>query len=136
MEMLRIFLCILHNYKIYFIFLVNSCLDIIHVVNSFYDGKKELDEERSNWMKQFMKIYKDLLMLSQLSLSFITPILLCLALSWWLSSYVGLWVYIPGFLLGLGSAFMVAYKFYLSVTKKEEREKDSKKKKASYNKHL
>jgi len=136
MEMLRIFLCFLHNYKIYFIFLVNSCLDIIHVVNSFYDGKKELDEERSNWMKQFMKIYKDLLMLSQLSLSFITPILLCLALSWWLSSYVGLWVYIPGFLLGLGSAFMVAYKFYLSVMRKEEKEKDSKKKKASYNKHL
>jgi len=87
-------------------------------------------------MKQFMKIYKDLLMLSQLSLSFITPILLCLALSWWLSSYVGLWVYIPGFLLGLGSAFMVAYKFYLSVMRKEEKEKDSKKKKASYNKHL
>ena len=87
-------------------------------------------------MKQFMKIYKDLLMLSQLSLSFITPILLCLALSWWLSSYVGLWVYIPGFLLGLGSAIMVAYKFYLSVIKKEEREKDNKKKKASYNKHL
>ena len=87
-------------------------------------------------MKQLMKMYKDLLMLSQLSLSFITPILLCLAISWWLSSYVGLWVYIPGFLLGLGSAFMVAYKFYLSVTKKEEREKDSKKKKISYNKHL
>ena len=87
-------------------------------------------------MKQFMKIYKDLLMLSQLSLSFITPILLCLALSWWLSSYVGLWVYIPGFLLGLGSAFMVAYKFYLSVIKKEKKEKDAKKKKTSYNRHL
>ena len=87
-------------------------------------------------MKQWMKIYKDILMLSQLSLSFITPILLCLAICWWLSSRIGMWVYIPGFLLGLGSSFMVAYKFFLSVIKKEDKDKEGKKQKASYNKHL
>ena len=87
-------------------------------------------------MKQWMKIYKDILMLSQLSLSFITPILLCLAICWWLSPRIGLWVYIPGFLFGLGSSFMVAYKFYLSIIKKEDKEKEGKRKKASYNKHL
>lgn len=75
-------------------------------------------------------------MLSQFGLSFITPTLLCLAICWWLSSRWGIggWVYIPGFFFGMGGSGMVAYKFYLSVTKKEK--KKEKKTPISFNRHF
>lgn len=87
-------------------------------------------------MKQWRDMYQNILMLTQLGLSFVTPILLCLALCWWLTTGLGLggWVYIPGFFLGLGSSGMVAYKLYLSVMNREK--KESGKKKVYYNRHL
>lgn len=87
-------------------------------------------------MKQWRDMYQNILMLTQLGLSFATPILLCLALCWWLTTRLGLggWVYIPGFFLGLGSSGMVAYKLYLSVMNREK--KESGKKKVYYNRHL
>lgn len=74
-------------------------------------------------------------MLSQFGLSFITPLLLCLAVCWWLTAYMGMggWVYIPGFFFGLGGSFTVAYKLYLSVMKRQK--KEEKKKKVSFNRH-
>ena len=50
-------------------------------------------------MKQWSEILRNVTMLSQLGLSFITPLLLCLALCWFIISKtgVGVWVYIPGF---------------------------------------
>ena len=69
-------------------------------------------------MKNWADILKNLTILTQFGLSFITPLLLCLALSWWLTEKfnLGSWVYIPGFFFGLGGSAMVAYKLYLSVT--------------------
>lgn len=86
-------------------------------------------------MKNWSDTVKNLTMLSQLGLSFITPLLLCLAVCWWLTGHAGLggWVYIPGFFFGLGGSFMVAYKFYLSVM--ERHKKEQKKDKASFNRH-
>lgn len=89
-------------------------------------------------MKHWSYIYKNLLMLSQLGLSFIMPLLLCLALCWLLTDKAGLggWVYVLGFFFGIGGSVMTAYKFYLSTLKQEEKEKKTKKKTVSYNKHL
>ena len=88
-------------------------------------------------MKQWSEILRNVTMLSQLGLSFITPLLLCLALCWFIISKtgVGVWVYIPGFIFGLGSSFMVAYRLYLSVLKKEEKEK-KKRTSVSFNQHV
>ena len=33
---------------------------------------------------------------------------------------IGLWIYIPGFILGLGASFMTAYKLWLSVIAREK----------------
>ena len=68
-------------------------------------------------MKQWSEILRNVTMLSQLGLSFITPLLLCLALCWFIISKtgVGVWVYIPGFFFGMGGSATVAYKFYLSI---------------------
>lgn len=53
-------------------------------------------------LKQWSEILRNVTMLSQLGLSFITPLLLCLALCWFITSRTGVgdWVYIPGFSLG------------------------------------
>lgn len=87
-------------------------------------------------MKQWSNFMKQITLLTQFGLSLITPLLVCLAVSWWLASKTGIgaWVYIPGFFFGLGSSGMVAYKLYLSVSKQEKKEK--KKDKISFNRHL
>lgn len=86
-------------------------------------------------MKRFGDIYKNMIMLTQFGLSFITPLLMCLALCWWLSSHFGIggWIFIPGFFFGMGGSGMVAYKLYLSVTERQKKEKP--KKKVSFNSH-
>ena len=63
-------------------------------------------------MKQWSEIMRNVTMLSQLGLSFITPLLLCLALCWFIISKTGVggWIYIPGFFFGMGgSATAVSY---------------------------
>lgn len=89
-------------------------------------------------MKRFKEVYQNILMLSQLGLSFIMPLLLCLGLCWFLTAKAGagVWVYIPGFFFGLGGSFMTAYKFYAAAVKQEEKKAETKKKKVSFNKHL
>ena len=74
-------------------------------------------------MKQWSEILRNVTMLSQLGLSFITPLLLCLALCWFIISKtgVGVWVYIPGFFFGMGGSATVAYKFYLSINKQQKK---------------
>ena len=68
-------------------------------------------------MKQWSEIIRNVTMLSQLGLSLITPVLICLAVCWLIVSKTGAggWVYIPGFFFGLGGSGTVAYKFYLSI---------------------
>lgn len=86
-------------------------------------------------MKNGADILKNITMLTQLGLSFITPLLICLGVCWWLYSRMGVggWVFIPGFFFGLGGSAMVAYKFYLSIVKHQKKEK--KKSKVSFNRH-
>ena len=86
-------------------------------------------------MKNWTDMIKNVTMLTQFGLSFVTPLLLCLAACWWLTAYTGVggWIYILGFFFGLGGSFMVAYKLYLSVLSREK--KEEKKKKISFNRH-
>lgn len=86
-------------------------------------------------MKNWADILKNITMLTQFGLSFITPLLVCLGVCWWLSSHTGVggWVFIPGFFFGMGGSGMVAYKLYLSVITREK--KDRKKQKVFFNKH-
>ena len=94
-----------------------------------------LSFERMTFMKYWTDMLRNLTALTQFGLSLITPLLLCLGLCWWLSSRmgVGAWVYIPGFFFGMGGSAMVAYKLYLTVIKKDKKEK--KKNKISFNRH-
>lgn len=87
-------------------------------------------------MKGWTGVVKNLTMLTQFGLSFITPLLLCLGICWWLNGKVGVggWVYLPGFFFGLGGSGMVGYKMYLSVTGKQKKEKMKEKK--SFNRHV
>ena len=87
------------------------------------------------FMKKWGDIIKNMTLLSQFSLSFITPLLLCLLICWWMSTSLGIgeWIFIPGFFFGLGGSFTVAYKLYLSVTGHQKKEK--KKNKVSFNRH-
>ena len=88
-------------------------------------------------MKKWGDIIKNMTLLSQFSLSFITPLLLCLLICWWMSTSLGIgeWIFIPGFFFGLGGSFTVAYKLYLSVTGHQKKEKEKKKNKVSFNRH-
>lgn len=88
-----------------------------------------------NSMKQWMSLVKQLTLLTQFGLSFITPLLMCLGICWLLceKALLGSWVFIPGFFFGLGGSAMVAWKLYVSVTAQEQKEK--KEKRVSYNRH-
>lgn len=66
-----------------------------------------------NIMKNWADILKNLTILTAVRPFFYYPLLLCLALSWWLTEKfnLGSWVYIPGFFFGLGGSAMVATNF-------------------------
>ena len=98
------------------------------MVGIFYRGMMD--------RKILREILKNITLVGQLGLSFIMPVLLCVGLCWFLTDRfgVGAWIYILGFVFGLGASFMTAYKFYLSVVAKEEKEAE-KNKKVSFNRH-
>lgn len=98
---------------------------------------KKLDKKEKR-MKQWSEIIRNVTMLSQLGLSLITPVLICLAVCWLIVSKTGAggWVYIPGFFFGLGGSGTVAYKFYLSINRQQKKENKKKKNKVSFNRHL
>ena len=83
------------------------------------------------------EIFAQLTMLAQLGLSLATPLLICLAVCYLLCTRLGfgLWVYIPGMIMGLGASFMTAYKVYLSVTGKQKK-RERREKEVSFNKHI
>ena len=64
-------------------------------------------------------------MIGQLGLSLLMPLLMCLFGCYLLVTKLSapIWVYIPGFILGLGASMTTAYKVYLSVVHKEEKKK-------------
>ena len=80
-------------------------------------------------MKKWTDIIEKLTMLTQLSLSLVTPLLLCLGLCWWSSNRwsLGGWIYMIGFFFGLGGSAMTAWKFYRSVVMRQERTEKEKK---------
>ncbi len=84
-------------------------------------------------MRDLSRFMRNLSLIGQLGLSLVTPVLMCLAVCYLLTSRCGLgnWVYLPGFILGLGSSFMTAYKVYLSAMKKNPKEKE----KTAFNRH-
>ena len=86
-------------------------------------------------MKNFSEILKHISMLGQLGLNIAIPIVLCILGCWFLTDRfgVGEWVFIPGIILGIGGSFMSGYKFYVSESKRAEKDKD--KNKVSFNKH-
>ncbi|MBQ7370296.1 MAG: AtpZ/AtpI family protein [Blautia sp.] len=89
-------------------------------------------------MKDLTEIVKHLTLVTQFGLSLITPLLLCLGLSWWAFAklQVGGWVFIPGFFFGLGGSAMVAYKLFLGEEKRQEKEKKKEPPHISFNQHL
>ena len=95
-------------------------------------------KQKGEEMKQWSEIIRNVTMLSQLGLSLITPVLICLAVCWLIVSKTGAggWVYIPGFFFGLGGSGTVAYKFYLSINRQQKKENKKKKNKVSFNRHL
>ncbi len=89
-----------------------------------------MDDKR----KQMRDALRHLTYLSQLGLSLVIPLLMCVLLCYWLTAKfeIGGWIYIPGFILGLGSSCMTAWKFYTSVNMKN---KNKKKDPPSFNQH-
>lgn len=84
-------------------------------------------------MKGLSNLFKQLAMISQLGITLIMPLLLCMLLCWFLTAKceLGGWVFIPGLIFGLGGSFMSGYKIYKSETAKSQ----DKEKKVSFNKH-
>ncbi|WP_243108338.1 AtpZ/AtpI family protein [Butyrivibrio sp. X503] len=89
-------------------------------------------------MKRMSEIFGQLAMVGQLGLSLLMPLLMCLFACYLLCSKlsVGAWVYIPGFIMGLGGSMMTAYKVYLAVLKKESKKKSRSNNEISFNKHI
>ena len=80
-------------------------------------------------MNDWRKALRYLTLLSQLGLSLVVPLLMCILFCWWLNTAhgVGVWVYIPGFFFGLGGSFTTAWRLYKTVTAGEDKHKDRKK---------
>ncbi|MBR4670052.1 MAG: AtpZ/AtpI family protein [Butyrivibrio sp.] len=89
-------------------------------------------------MKRMSEIFGQLAMVGQLGLSLLMPLLMCLFACYLLCSKlsVGAWVYIPGFILGLGGSMTTAYKVYLTVLHKESKKKSRNENEISFNKHI
>lgn len=90
-------------------------------------------------VKELSKILGQFAMVGQLGLSLLMPLLLCLLGCYLLCTRlsVGAWIYIPGFILGLGGSMTTAYKVYLSVIHREDKKKKEKNPNEVYfNKHI
>lgn len=76
-------------------------------------------------VRNVSKLIGQFAMVGQLGLSLLMPLLMCLFACYLLVSKLSApgWIYIPGFILGLGASMTTAYKVYLSVVQKEEKKK-------------
>lgn len=86
--------------------------------------------------KFWANIFKQLSWLTQLGLSIIMPTLICVLICAYLCTHfdIGGWIFIPGFILGLGASFTTGYNFYISESKKSD--KESKDRKRGFNSHV
>ena len=87
-------------------------------------------------MKDWANFSQRLIMLGQLGLSLMMPLLICMGACYLLTfkAGLGLWIYFPGFIFGLGGSFMTAYKLWLSVKRKAEKESEDES--LAFNKHV
>ena len=76
-------------------------------------------------LKNASKLIGQFAMVEQLGLSLLMPLLMCIVACFLLNTKLGIsaLIYIPGFILGLGASMTTAYKVYLSVVRKEEKNK-------------
>ena len=88
---------------------------------------------KMNWSE----ITQRLVMIGQLGLALLMPLLLCLVVCYLLCTRLGLplWIYLPGFVFGLGSSFMTAYKFWLQVMQREKEAQEKEERNISFNAH-
>ena len=90
---------------------------------------------RRNGMRNWVTISQRLIMIGQLGLSLLMPLLMCMGGCYLLTTRlgIGLWIYFPGFIFGLGGSFMTAYKLWLSINAKEKKRGESEP--TSFNNH-
>ncbi|MBQ7679511.1 MAG: AtpZ/AtpI family protein [Butyrivibrio sp.] len=69
------------------------------------------------------KLLNGIALIGQLGLSLLMPLLLCLGGCYLLVNHTGVgpWIYLAGFVLGLGGSFSTAYGVYRSVVRRQER---------------
>jgi hypothetical protein len=87
-------------------------------------------------ISKWSEIMRNITLIGQLGLSLVVPVLICLFACYFLTTrfHVGGWVYIPGFILGIGSSTMSACKVYQSVTRGKDGKKDDRG--PSFNRHI
>lgn len=109
----------------------------------FFIKNSNINERQSFYkegiiLKRWAEITKNLSLLTQFGLSLVIPLLICLLACHWLNTtfHLGEWVYLPGFILGLGSFGVTAYKLYLTQTRSKKREERETKNKVSFNRHV
>lgn len=85
-------------------------------------------------MKGLYKALEDLVWLTQLGLSILLPLLLCLGGCWWATNRWGwpLWVYLPGILLGLAAG---AQNFWVFAKERLDRAKREHPRRVGFNSH-
>lgn len=95
-----------------------------------------MSESRENKRKYWANVLKQVSWLSQLGLSIIMPLLICVLICAFLTIRfdIGGWIFIPGFILGIGASFTTGYNFYISESKKSKKDKDERKR--GYNSHV
>lgn len=71
-------------------------------------------------MRPWIQILRQLSWLTQLGLSIIAPLVLCVAGCWWLQERfsLGVWIMAVGFVLGIGASLSSAVGFYRYVKRK------------------
>ncbi len=86
-------------------------------------------------LKKWTKALKNISLLTQLGVSLIMPILLCIGGCVLLTDHTGIgtWIFIPGILLGIGGSCSTAWRFYGMIMKNEE--KNDRGKGTSFNRH-
>ena len=102
----------------------------------FTEEKVISDDNRA---RERLKMLNNLALVGQFGLSLMMPVIMCVFVCYFLCSkgIAGEWVYIPGFILGLGASFMTAYKFYIyAVNKQDGGKKKVRRKGVYFNRHI
>lgn len=78
-------------------------------------------------MKKEQGIWKNLILITQFSISLVVPMLACLFVSLWIRAQwdTGYWVVIVGIVLGAATMVNTIYRFYRKHSKKAEKEEQA-----------